>query len=66
MNLLLQLLTVTALIAVMVSLRQFCGQRSSRLRVKCDAGSEGCSETECFQGCGGAMASGDAGHGPGK
>ena len=66
MNLLLQLLTVTALIAVMISLRQFSGQRSSRLRMQCDPGSEGCGETECFQGCGGARGSGDSGHDPGK
>lgn len=66
MNLLLQLLIVTALIVVMFSLRLFAGQRSSRLRMKCDPGSKGCSETECFQGCGGAMASGESGRDPGK
>jgi hypothetical protein len=66
MTLLLQLLTAAVLITAMVLLRLFSWQRSSRLRMKCDPGSGGCSETECFHGCGGAAPLAKSGRDPGN
>ncbi len=52
MNLLLQLLIVTALIALMVLLRIFSGRRVIQQRLSCDPGSDRCGESECSHACG--------------
>jgi hypothetical protein len=52
MNLLLQLAVVAALIASMLTLRIFSGNRVTRQRLQCDPSSEGCGKSECLHGCG--------------
>jgi len=55
-NLLLQLLLGAALIAAMIALRVFSGRSAIRSRLKGDAQADGCDESECGFGCGGATA----------
>jgi len=55
-NLLLQLLLGAALIAAMIALKVFSGRGAIRSRLKRDAEVDGCDESECGFGCGGATA----------
>jgi len=57
----LQLLLGAALIAAMIALRVFSGRSAIRSRLKGDVRADGCDESECGLGCGGASA---AQHGP--